>query len=55
MGGVQVNMLTVKLNTAESFRAPTAEYRWMAFIYVCQCMKYLLLWKRVCISKDLGS
>lgn len=49
MGGVQVNVLTVKLNTAETFRAPTAEYRWMAFIYVCQCMKYLLLWKRVCV------
>lgn len=46
---IQADVLTVKLNTADSFKASTAEYLWTAFIYVCQCIKYLLLWKRVLV------
>lgn len=42
--GIQVNVLTVKLNIADCFKAPTVQYLWKAFIYVCQCIKYLLLW-----------
>lgn len=49
MGGIHVNVLTVKLNTAESFKAPTVEYLWTTFIYVWKCIKYLLLWKCVLV------
>lgn len=49
--GIQVNVLTVNPNTADLFKAPTAQ--WLGGIYLCVSVQKVFIVMETCGGKDL--